>query len=490
MTNRYYNVSSPLVKNTVARAGDVNAIASAIESGFAVVEAEMDAKVGASGAVLTNPTTVTSPPPGDSSDKIPPTSWVQSEIGNVAANAAAAAASAGDASDSADAAAASALAAAGSASAAASSASAALASENAAESSLNDFLGRYYGALASDPALDPLGNPINEGDLYYNSATNTMLVYNGSSWEALSAATGSVTSVNVSGGTTGLTASGGPITSSGTITLAGTLNVANGGTGANTITGLVKGNGTSPMSAAVAGTDYAPATSGSNILKGNGAGGFANAAAGTDYAPATSGAAILKGNGAGGFANAAAGTDYAPATSGAAILKGNGSGGFAAAVSGTDYQAPIGAANGVLKADGAGNISAATANTDYLKPALGNTALTQAKTISWNAEYDNGNSGTSKTITLANGAKQKITLNGNATLTISFSGAGIGMYQIRLIQDATGSRSVVWSGLSASRWLGWASAPDINAAANGESILTIFYDGTNAVQSLVKVGAI
>ena len=40
-----------------------------------------------------------------------------------------------------------------------------------------------------------------------------------------------VTSVDVSGGTTGLTTSGGPVTSSGTITLAGTLNVANGGTG-------------------------------------------------------------------------------------------------------------------------------------------------------------------------------------------------------------------------------------------------------------------
>jgi len=42
---------------------------------------------------------------------------------------------------------------------------------------------------------------------------------------------GSVTSVDLSGGTTGLTATGGPITSSGTITLAGTLAAANGGTG-------------------------------------------------------------------------------------------------------------------------------------------------------------------------------------------------------------------------------------------------------------------
>ena len=46
--------------------------------------------------------------------------------------------------------------------------------------------------------------------------------------------TGTVTSVDVSGGTTGLTTSGGPITTSGTVTLAGTLAVANGGTGTTT----------------------------------------------------------------------------------------------------------------------------------------------------------------------------------------------------------------------------------------------------------------
>lgn len=45
---------------------------------------------------------------------------------------------------------------------------------------------------------------------------------------------GTVTSVNVSGGTTGLSTSGGPITTSGTITLGGTLDVDNGGTGATT----------------------------------------------------------------------------------------------------------------------------------------------------------------------------------------------------------------------------------------------------------------
>lgn len=62
--------------------------------------------------------------------------------------------------------------------------------------------------------------------------------------------TGTVTSVGLSGGTTGLSVSGtNPITTSGTFTLGGTLVVANGGTGATTLTGYVKGNGTSAFTA-------------------------------------------------------------------------------------------------------------------------------------------------------------------------------------------------------------------------------------------------
>jgi len=64
---------------------------------------------------------------------------------------------------------------------------------------------------------------------------------------------GTVTSVAASGGTTGLTFSGSPITTSGTLTLGGTLTVANGGTGATTLSSgyLIKGNGASAVSASV-----------------------------------------------------------------------------------------------------------------------------------------------------------------------------------------------------------------------------------------------
>ena len=60
--------------------------------------------------------------------------------------------------------------------------------------------------------------------------------------------TGTVTSVAVSGGTTGLTTSGGPVTTSGTITLAGTLAIANGGTGSTTASAALTALGAYPAS--------------------------------------------------------------------------------------------------------------------------------------------------------------------------------------------------------------------------------------------------
>jgi hypothetical protein len=66
----------------------------------------------------------------------------------------------------------------------------------------------------------------------YNSATGVLDL------SALTAG-GGVSSVAVSGGSTGLTTSGGPITTSGTITLAGVLAIANGGTGQTSANGAL-----------------------------------------------------------------------------------------------------------------------------------------------------------------------------------------------------------------------------------------------------------
>lgn len=95
--------------------------------------------------------------------------------------------------------------------------------------------------------LDAIGNT--QGNIIYRGSagweslavgtSGQVLTTNGvganPAWTSVSGV-GTVTSVDVSGGTTGLTTSGGPITASGTITLAGTLGAANGGTGLTSYT--------------------------------------------------------------------------------------------------------------------------------------------------------------------------------------------------------------------------------------------------------------
>ena len=61
--------------------------------------------------------------------------------------------------------------------------------------------------------------------------------YNASNPAGYTSNAGTVTSVQVSGGATGLTATGGPITSTGTVTLGGVLSLSHGGTGASTADG-------------------------------------------------------------------------------------------------------------------------------------------------------------------------------------------------------------------------------------------------------------
>lgn len=134
-------------------------------------------------------------------------------------------------------------------------------------------------------------------------------------------------------------------------------------------------------------------------------------------------------------------------------------------------------------------------NKTILSPALNNTNITGVKCVAFDSEYNNGNSGTAKTITLANGMRQKLTLTGNLTLTISFTNAAVGTHHIRLIQDAAGSRTLAnIVNLSTARWLGSTSQPTIVSTANGETWLSIAVvtagSSTGAVASMSKIGAV
>jgi hypothetical protein len=115
-------------------------------------------------------------------------------------------------------------------------------------------------------------------------------------------------------------------------------------------------------------------------------------------------------------------------------------------------------------------------------------SLNSIRTIGFLSEYDNGNSGASKTILLSNGQRQKITLTSNTTLTINTSSALVSTYTLRIIQNSSGNNYITWSGLSSSRWIGSTTAHDINVSANGESLMSLYYDGTNLIQNIGKVG--
>lgn len=115
----------------------------------------------------------------------------------------------------------------------------------------------------------PTDNTADGGGITLKGATDKTFSWSNAtdSWtssEDLDVASGKVYRVNgttvLSGSSLGTGITGSSLTSVGTLTSgtwnANTIGVAYGGTGVTTLTGLVKANGTSAFSAAVAGTDY------------------------------------------------------------------------------------------------------------------------------------------------------------------------------------------------------------------------------------------
>jgi hypothetical protein len=116
--------------------------------------------------------------------------------------------------------------------------------------------------IAGNLANGELGLNIADMKLYAKNSSGVVTLLASSSSTSATVSTVSVVSANGLAGTV----------ANATTTPAITLST--------TITGVLKGNGTA-ISAAVSGTDYAPATSGTSILYGNGAGGFSNVTIGS-----------------------------------------------------------------------------------------------------------------------------------------------------------------------------------------------------------------
>ena len=90
---------------------------------------------------------------------------------------------------------------------AATSATNAATSETNAAASYDSFDDRYLGAKSSDPSVDNDGDALITGALYFNSTSDEMKVYNGSSWDAISSGgsstLGGLTDVTITSVSTG-----------------------------------------------------------------------------------------------------------------------------------------------------------------------------------------------------------------------------------------------------------------------------------------------
>jgi len=98
------------------------------------------------------------------------------------------------------------------------------------------------------------------------------------------------------------------------------------------------------------------------------------------------------------------------------------------------------------------------------------------KTAYFDAEVDNGNSGTADTIDFGVGNKQKSTLTDNVTFTFTAPPGPCNLI-LKLVQDATGSRTVTWP--ATVKWPSNGTAPTLSTGANDVDIVSFYFDGTN-----------
>ena len=257
------------------------------------------------------------------------------------------------------------------------------------------------------------------------AGVKAVVAWNGSDFITVSSsAADGVTTISF--GSTGLTPSTG---TSGAVTVAGTLGVSNGGTGATTLTGVVKGSGTSALTA---GTVSLTSEVSGTLPVANGGTGI------TSF-----------------------GTGVATAL-GTAI---NTTGGYVT-------QSGTLAANNILLGGGSGT---AVSSSSLLSTSAAVTSGTYIKSIGYaDTVVALGNTGTAINLDVVSGGVFSATLTGNATITLRYPVAsGSSSFTLILTNDGTAGRTVAWAGGSF-KFPGGAASLSRTTTANAVDIWAFF----------------
>jgi len=231
---------------------------------------------------------------------------------------------------------------------------------------------------------------------------------------------GTVTSVNASGGSTGLTFTGGPITLSGTLTLGGTLGIGAGGTGLTTVPTngqLLIGNGTNYTLATISSGSGISVTnaSGSITIANTGVTSFSAGTTGFTPSSGTTGSITLSGT----LSVSNGGTGATSTPTNGQLLIGNG----------TNYSvSTLTAGTGISITNGSGTISIANSGvTSFSAGTTGftpNTTSTGAVTLAGTLATTNG--GTGLTSFTSGGAVYATSTSALTTGTLPVASGGTG----------------------------------------------------------------
>ena len=285
---------------------------------------------------------------------------------------------------------------------------------------------------------------------------------------------------------------GADVTALGEYATGDTIPVASGGTGSTGITGIVKGSGTA-YAAAVAGTDYAEATTGTNaqLLANNGSGGFSNVTVGSGLNLATGtltapSSMTYPGAGIANSTGSAWGTSYTTSGTGTVVALAT-SPTLVTPILGTPQSGTLTSCSGLPISTGVSGLGTsvatflATPSSANLASALTDKTGSGLAVFNVNPTFTNYTEtfytityASTFTLSLANGTMQTVTLAGSPTITMPTAVAGKS-FTLIINTGTLGSYTVSWSTVA---WAG-GTTPTVTTTASKKDIFNFYSDGTN-----------